>query len=364
VKLISIFADEPHEYNCSAHNIVNPTNAINKTGIHTAEYIQIKEFITNSPETQKKCMEADAIIFERNFFQDAVLVLTQYYLWGQTIIGIWDDAYNLMHKKNPAYPFWEHGEVVGVDEKGIQHKAYLKVKPLTQMKIAVGMLKGAQVVSDKLVESWSPYVTCYKIHNHLVIDRYKNAKEPLFPHDGIWIGWSGSQSHRDSFESSGILRAYRKILNKYPNVKILIAGDKTIFDSLDVPNDRKMFCGYVPEEQYPALIKSFDIYTIPLTGEYDLCRSQIKPVECCALKVPWIATDYPNYTHLKEYGNFTENGKDNWEYAISSAIDNLSQLREKSEEIAYPFALTQDIDLHVQERIDLYQKLIDGPYRY
>jgi hypothetical protein len=251
-----------------------------------------------------------------------------------------------------------------IDKDGKFHRDYMPVKPLTQMRWALGMLKGAQVVSDALVQDWSPYCYCEKIHNHLVIDRYTKTIEPLFPHDGIWIGWSGSQSHRDSFESSGILRAYRKILHKYPNVKILIAGDKTTYDALDVPNDKKMFCGYVPEEQYPALIKSFDIYTIPLAGDYDLRRSQIKPVECCALKVPWVATNFSNYNHLAPYGHFTENGKDNWELAISDAIDNLSQRIEFANEVSYPFALTQDIDLHVQERIDLYQKLIDMPYKY
>ena len=125
-----------------------------------------------------------------------------------------------------------------------------------------------------------------------------------------------------------------------------------------------MFCAFVPDQQYPALIKSIDICTIPLAGEYDKRRSQIKPLECLALKVPFVASDYPNYNHLREYGSFTENGKENWENAISNAIDNLSIYKERSEDIGYQFALTQDIDLHVQERIDLYQKLIDKPYKF
>ena len=125
-----------------------------------------------------------------------------------------------------------------------------------------------------------------------------------------------------------------------------------------------MFCAFVPDQQYPALIKSIDICTIPLAGEYDKRRSQIKPLECLALKVPFVASDYPNYNHLREYGSFTENGKENWENAISNAIDNLSIYKERAEDIGYQFALTQDIDLHVKERIDLYQKLIDKPYKF
>ena len=82
-----------------------------------------------------------------------------------------------------------------------------------------------------------------------------------------------------------------------------------------------------------------------------------------ALKVPFIATNFPNYNHLAPYGNFTENGVENWENAISDAVENLPKYKERAIEIGYPFALTQNIDLHVQERIDLYQKMIDKPYR-
>jgi hypothetical protein len=108
VKLEMIWADKAHEWNCSAYNIISPMNAINKTGVHSAHAISVDEFIQNSPETQKLCLEADAIIFERNFFQEALLMLTQYFIHGKSIIGIWDDGYSSMHRKNPAFPFWEY----------------------------------------------------------------------------------------------------------------------------------------------------------------------------------------------------------------------------------------------------------------
>lgn len=320
----------------------------------------------NSIETQKICSEADIIIIERNLFQDTLTILMFWKVRNRSILITFDDGYSVIEAKNPAFPFWAHGETSFIDEHGTLHREYIKPPPLEQLAWGIRMSKGLQTVSQALCDDWKHINDTYLINNHLVIERYQNTIEPLFPHDKneIWIGWTGSQSHRNSFESSGILRAYRKILNKYPNVKLLIGGDKITFDSLDVPTSKKMFCGYVPAEQYPALVKSFDLYTIPLAGEYDKRRSQIKPLECMALKTPFIATNFPNYNHLLSYGHFTENGKDNWEESISNAIDNLSQYKEFAEEVSYPFALTQDIDLHVQERIDLYQKLIDAPYKY
>ena len=143
----------------------------------------------------------------------------------------------------------------------------------------------------------------------------------------------------------------------------MVSGDKRIYDNLDVPLNKKMFSTFVPAEQYPSLIKSLDICTIPLAGEYDKRRSQIKALECMALKVPFIGSDYPNYNHLRQYGTLTENGWQNWEQTLNHAVEHIAEYKEKAEEVAYPFALTQNIDLHVDERIELYKKLIEKPYR-
>lgn len=364
MKILHVYADMDHEFNCSFWNAIAPSDAINKTGVHTSNYIHINDFVKNEPETQKLCSEADIIMIERNLFQDALTMLMFWKVRGLSIGIIFDDGYHCIETTNPAYQFWKHGETSFADENGTLHRMSMSPPPLTQLSWGVSMSKGLQTVSQALCDHWSSVNDTYLIHNHLVIDKYLGV-EPLYPHSDsdIIIGWTGSQSHRHSFKASGILRAYRKILQKYDNVKILIGGDKITFDELDVPVSKKIFQPYVPAEQYSALVKSFDLYTIPLAGEYDLCRSQIKPLECMALKVPWVATNYPNYYHLKDYGNFTENGKENWENAISDAIDNLKYRREFAEEVSYPYALTQDIDLHVQERIDLYQKLIDKPYK-
>lgn len=356
----------PQEFNCSFHNCINPSIAINKTGVHTSKCIHVNDFIKNTPEVQQLCKDADIIMVERNLFSDTLTMMMYWKVRGKAIGVIFDDAYRKLNKDNPAYSFWEFGEIKHQDMSGEVSVTKINPPPKVQLEWGVHMSKGLQTVSQALCDDWAEWNDTYLIHNHLAMDRYRNVTQPLFPHskDEIWIGWTGSLSHRYSFEWSGIMMAYRKICRKYPNVKILITGDKKIYDELDISNKKKMFCAFVPSEQYPALIKSLDICTIPLAGEYDKRRSQIKPLECLALRVPFIASNYPNYNHLAEYGKFTENGKENWEDAISEVIDNIALYREKAEDVGFKFALTQDIDLHVQERIDLYQKLIEKPYRY
>ena len=236
---------------------------------------------------------------ERNLFSDTLTMMMYWKVRGKAIGVIFDDAYRKLNKDNPAYSFWEFGEIKHQDISGEVSTIKINPPPKVQLEWGVHMSKGLQTVSQALCDDWAEWNDTYLIHNHLAMDRYRNVTQPLFPHskDEIWIGWTGSLSHRYSFEWSGIMMAYRKICRKYPNVKILITGDKKIYDELDISNKKKMFCAFVPSEQYPALIKSLDICTIPLAGEYDKRRSQIKPLECLALRVPFIASNYPNYNH-------------------------------------------------------------------
>ena len=363
MKILYVFADTPQELNCSTHNCFNPTNAINKSSEHHADYIHTSVFIENNEETQKLVTSADLVILERNVFSDCLTALTFWKVRGQNFAIIFDDGYHCMHPKNVSYGFWHDNEVKGVDAEGKEIIGKIFPPVLEQLKWGIAMSKGLQTVSQALCDYWQPVNDTYLIHNHLVIENYLDVK-PLYKHEGdIWIGWNGSLSHLDSFESSGLLNAFRKIVRKYKNVKILISGDKRIYDAINVAPNKKIFSPFVPANQFPPLVKSLDISTIPLFGEYDHCRSQIKPLECMALKVPFLATNFPNYNHLAPYGNFTENGWSNWEEKLSDMIENLPMYKEKANEVGFPFALTQNIDLHVDERINLYQKLIDKPYR-
>lgn len=363
MEILYIFADFPYEKNTSLHNCERPTKAINDANIgHHASFIHFTQFVENSQETQDLCSRADIIIIERNLFQDVLVLATYWKVRGKTIMCIFDDGFGVIEKTNPTYEFWKFGKVKGKDKDGNIVEGEMIPHPLEQMKWGLQMSVGLQTVSHAIADYWRFATDTYVVHNNIFFDDYQN-KEPLYKHPGtILIGWSGSLSHHFSFQGSGISRAYRKICQKYPNVKILIAGDQKTYELIDAPKSKKIFQPFVPDEHYPALLKTFDILTIPLSGEYDKCRSQIKPLEAMACGVPAICSNYPNYNHLAEYTNFTENGWENWFNAISEAIENLPQYKERAMDVGVPFAKTQDYSLHVQERIDLYQHVIEKGY--
>lgn len=344
-------------------NCIIPTKAINRTeGRHNAQAIYINDFVQNKEEVQKLCSGADIIIVERNYFGDTLSMMQFWKVRNKPIVAIFDDAYDIMHPKNISYRFWTFGEIHVKDEQGVEKTAVMKPHPLEQFKWGLAMVKGLQVPSVNLAKDWSKYTQTYYIHNFLDIDKYMNV-QPLFPHDDLVIGWCGSLSHYASFANSGILDGLKRISRKYPKVKILISGDKRVYDLLET--DNKVFQNFVPAEQWCPLLKTIDIGLAPLSGEYDKRRSWIKALEYMALKIPWIATKYPTYDELHDYGLMTENGSKYWENALIEMIENYPKYKERAETIGYDFALSQSSDNNIEKvTLPLYEKLINAPYPY
>lgn len=357
-----MYADNPKEWNCSEWNCIIPAKNINKTGTHSANVIHINEFNRNTELSQKLCSEADIIIVERNFFGDTLTMLQFWKVRGKTILAIFDDAYDIMHPQNVSYPFWSAGEIKIQKEDGSIATMKMNPLPLTQFKWGLRIVKGVQVPSEYLAKDWSEYNQTFFVHNFLDAEKYMNVR-PLLPHEGLTIGWCGSLSHHSSFTDSGVLMALPKILKKYPHVRVLIGGDKRVFDLLETPN--KIFQNFVPKEQWTSLLKSLDIGLAPLAGEYDKRRSWIKGLEYMALKIPWIGTDYPTYSELREYGLMTDNGSRNWQDAISEMIENYEKYKELADTAAYDFAMEQSSEKNIEKvTLALYQRMIDEPYPF
>lgn len=363
MNVLYVYADTPMEWNCSEWNCIIPAKAINRTGKHTSNTLFINEFVQNSEQSQKLCQEADVIVVERNFFGDTLTMMQFWKVRNKSIVAIFDDAYDIMHSQNPSYNFWTHGELKYKDENGVEGTAYMKPKPIEQFKWALNMVKGIQVPSVYLAKDWSKYNKTYYVHNFLDIDKYMNVK-PLYPKSDdneIVIGWCGSMSHYASFADSGVLQGLRKVCRKNDNVKVIISGDQRLFEMLEVKN--KMYQPFVPAEQWTPLLKSLDIGLCPLAGEYDKRRSWIKALEWMALKVPFIATKYPTYDELHDFGLMTDNGYNDWADAIEEMIGNYKKYKELAEGPSYEFALEQSSDKNIEKvTLALYEKLIEEPY--
>lgn len=365
MNILYVYADNPKAKNCSRWNCTIPAENINKLGKnHVGNAITIDEWVKNQENARKLSSEADIIVVERNFFGDTLTLMQYWKVRGKTILAIFDDAYNILTTDNPAYPFWIKNEMKRKKEDGTIETLHMYPPPLEQFSWGLHIAKAIQLPSRTLVEDWSKHNRAFHVNNFLDIDKYININPLLkFEENEIVIGWCGSLSHRTSFINSGILVALKRIGEKYPNVKILIGGDKGIFDMLDVKN--KVFQRYVADEEWTSLLKSIHIGLAPLSGEYDHRRSWIKGLEYMALKIPWIGTNYRNYDEIKNYGILTDNGYNNWEKSLEMVISDYKYYKENAEKEAYEFALEQSSEKGLKRvTIPLYEKLLNEPYLY
>jgi glycosyltransferase involved in cell wall biosynthesis len=363
LKILYVYADTPRETNCSLFNAYFPAQAINKVGNGNAASVMfLDDFVKNNEETQRVVSAADIIIVERNLFGDTLTMMQYWKSRNKPIAVIFDDGYHTMEKDNVSYDFWENSTIIGQDEKGQPKKLTIVPPILTQFKWGLKMAKGIICPSQVLCDHWSYLNKTYRTWNYLNLDRYVNST-PLYPHDDIVIGWPGSMSHLASFNDSGIAGALVYVARKYNNVRIMIGGDKRVYDRIHLPENKKFFSNHVPEDQWSQLLASIDIGLAPLAGEYDTCRSWIKGMEYMAMKIPWIASDYPTYAELKKYGTLTANGLDNWKKALCYVIENIEQEREKARTTNYDFALTKTWEGNVDKLIDIFTKIINSDYQ-
>jgi len=365
LKILYIYADPAQGANCSLHNAIFPAEAINKTGKHTADCIHINEFITNSPISQELCMNADIIIIERNLFDDTLSYMQFWKVRNKNLAIIFDDAYHLIEPENASHYFWAKG----LEQKGTTPDGRIMLGPkeppaMKQFKWGLKIAKGIITPSRILSSDWDEYGPTYVTKNYLKLDRYEN-KEPLFPHskDEIFIGWSGSMSHFESFTNSGIAPALTYILKTYPQVKLLLTGDRKVYNRINISNDRKKFADYVPEEDWSRLVASYDIGLCPLATEFDRRRSWIKALEYMVMKVPWLGTNMETYEELGEYGTLVKNGLDNWKQAMSYAIENIEEKRELANGKAYEFALTQSWDANIDKLLTIFEEIVRSQYQ-
>ena len=362
MRLTMIAADNENEKNCSLYNIIYPAKEINKLDGHTAEVFHIEEFKQNTEAVQKSCSESDLIIIERNLFGDVLTMIQFWKVRNKNICAILDDGYQVILPQNAAYSFWGLSQVLGKNnETGEQVMLNIVPPPLKQLGWGLRMVKSLLVPSKQLSIDWAQHTKTYRIHNYLDGQRYEGI-DRLFPHeDTIFLYWGGSLSHFESFEGSGLFTALSDTLKRFKNVRLLISGDKRVYDRVIADEGKKFFSPFVKEEDWGKLLRSADIGLCPLSGVYDLRRSYLKPLEFFASGVPVLGSNLSTYEELFEYGTFIDNGIENWKRALAKMIRNYPEYKAKAEK-AKEFALTQTYERNIQKLLDVYQQVINDEY--
>ncbi len=352
MKIVYVYADNAQEWNCSEWRCAIPARAIQRNGRHSAEMLSIHDFAHNSPRAQELCSPADVIVVERNLFGPVLSSIQHWKARDKVVIANFDDAYNLMHPTNVAYPFWGQGLMKHAD--GTQEK--MEPAPLTQFKWGLRLVHGGTVPSRRLADDWQTFTDMHYVPNYIDLEKYTNVSRD--EHDGIVIGWGGSLSHLQSFTDSGVLSALKRVVKARPQVKIMVCGgDKRIFDQLNIPENQKIYQPWVPFTNWAQVLAKFDIGLAPLLGAYDERRSWIKVLEYMVMRIPWVASEGPSYYDLRPYGWLVNNTPASWERVLLDMVDQVEDYRAEAADEPYLYALAQSADENVGKIIETYTRI-------
>jgi len=143
--------------------------------------------------------------------------------------------------------------------------------------------------------------------------------------DEIRIIYAGSHTHFDDLQM--VMPALKEVLDKYPNVKILMAGYMPPFMKKEFGDRVTGIFGTKDWRGYNELLYSLnaDIAIAPLVNnEFNLCKSHIKWMEYSMYKYPVIASnigEYKKYIRHRKTGLLADNKTEVWRDAIIEFIE-------------------------------------------
>ena len=338
--IFSTFADNAGEYNSSRYRTLEPAEVLNTAG-HTVYLRHIASWMFDDPQANVELAKSDLIIVQRVMAEESAKQAKFWRERKKAIVVDFDDAYQLIDESNAAHKFWGRGEVEIEGPYKVKYEKILDQHPLQQF--IGGVLNycvGGTMPGKMLKKTWEKQFPCWYIPNFVNTDRYlkfdlSQAKDP----DWITLSYGGSLSHVPSFKLSGVEQALKRVIKQRKNVRVLICGDKRVYDRLQIPPNKKMYLNYVVWRDWPKIVAKFDIAIAPMVGLYDRSRSWIKLMEAGLMRLPVVATSCEPYSEWEEagFGLYVPEGEDeagieerseHWEKALLETIDHIEDYRE------------------------------------
>lgn len=190
----------------------------------------------------------------------------------------------------------------------------------------VSIADGLTVTTEALRQRWKSFQENIKI-----IPNGWSKTDPFwgYKYESRYfnIGWGGTITHRIDFEI--VLKTLIRVAREHPHVRICIAGDPEIYLRLrDVPEKQKVFIPMVQYADYTHSLAYFDLLLAPLEdNEFNRAKSDIKLVDACAMRMPFVASSVGEYSKWRE-GGILVSTEQEWLDAITVFIEKPSVYRE------------------------------------
>lgn len=337
---------------------------------NTVHVIQIDHWMSNTALCRQLCADADLIILQRVLIEESIEQAIWWYQRGKTVVVDFDDAYQLIQDDNQAHVFWGLGKVEITGPFGVKYTKYLDQHPVKQFSDALAKISGATMPSKVLAADWKFAGKCYYIPNYIDSDRYLQFKTFARP-DSSWItiGYGGSMSHIPSFQLSGVEEALRQVTQQRKNVRVMVCGDKRVFDRMPVRTEQKVHINYCRWNEWPRVLGMFDIGIAPMARRYDDSRSWIKACEYSIMGIPFVASRCAPYQDfidagIGRYVTFGEDEEkklsraDEWTKTLLDMVDHLEDYKKEATSFPERCMEIADVDRNVLTLEKSYQNII------
>lgn len=169
------------------------------------------------------------------------------------------------------------------------------------------------------------YIDRNSMSDEMVYWADKAMKDVERDNDKIVIGYfSGTNTHNEDFQM--VAPALVRILKKYKNVYIKVAGRLDAPTALKGFEDRLIFTPYVNWRRLPFELRECDITLSPLVDTlFNRAKSEIKWSESALVEVATVASNIGAFEEIVEdrkTGILTENTEDGWFDSISLLVEN------------------------------------------
>lgn len=158
-----------------------------------------------------------------------------------------------------------------------------------------------------------------------IVDKILTKAESSSEFNGLKIGYfAGTKGHDKNFGS--VENALIRILEKYPKVKLVLAGPLNISEKFDKLQNQIEKLPFAPRKEHFENISNVDINIIPLEKENSFCegKSELKFFEAGILGVPSVAVDNQTYNEAIDEGTdgFLAGSKGEWFEKLEKLIND------------------------------------------
>jgi hypothetical protein len=313
MNIVWLAADTAGEWNTSAHRVITPAKVL-ASARHRCYVAHIAEITSGhiSGKTLAEIDQANVIVIERLCIAETHGFINLQRGAGKQVWVTFDDNYALM-PDGVSKMAWRGGK------KALGGRGSI----LSEFRAGLRLATGFMTPSRLLCEDYAMYNDrAAYVPNYLDANLWSNMPSP---HPDVFtIGYGGTSLHNISLKESGIILALGKLCQQYPRMQVhLQPAFSDVVTHFKRAGVRYSLGRWERFDAWPKTVSQFKIGLAPLSGNYDMRRSNLKVLEYAMLGIPWVATDGPPYAEARG-GILVENKPKDWYRVLRELTENQS----------------------------------------